>query len=270
MVFSGHVCILLIILFPVHLFAQERVITRNTIDSILNPALLEEGKVLHFESSEINVGELSEDDAPAVYHFHFQNIGKKAVRITRISTSCGCTEAKFEEAVIRPGEKGEIALVFNPFQQGGKLYKQAFVYTSLSDRFPTAKIALVGMVKPTSDKWADYPYRLGNSLRMRQPMLRFRNMSLEEVRTERSVCVGTGEKPLELSALLIPPYATFRTEPERIVPGMEADLVVTIDGKLLPPGISDEFTFPIILKGMDATPSERTLQVKVSLQNEYN
>ena len=72
------------------------------------------------------------------------------------------------------------------------------------------------------------------------------------------------KQPLRLSALIIPKFATFRTEPEVIQPGSEADIVVTIDASLIPAGKEKTFTFPIIIEGVDARPSDRTLNIKVN------
>nr|WP_181978289.1 hypothetical protein [Bacteroides stercoris] len=49
-----------------------------------------------------------------------------------------------------------------------------------------------------------------------------------------------------------------------IQPGSEADIVVTIDASLIPAGKEKTFTFPIIIEGVDARPSDRTLNIKVN------
>ena len=82
--------------------------------------------------------------------------------------------------------------------------------------------------------------------------------------SERILCGNSGDKPLRLSALIIPKFATFRTEPEVIQPGGEADIVVTINASLIPAEKGKSFSFPIILEGIDARPSDRTLNIKVN------
>lgn len=261
------ICILiLIILFPVQLNAQERILSTTAIDSIINPPLLKGNEVLHFDKKEVNVGQLSEDDDPVTFRFPFKNVSKETVTLIRIYTSCGCTAADFDKAPVKPGETREIKLTFNPHGQAGKVDKSAFVYTQLSQKLPTAKITLVGNVKPTANPWVGYPQAMGNVLRLKRATVQFREMTRTSTRTERMVCVNSGKKALKLSALMIPRYATFRTEPAVIPPGKEADIVITIDGTLLPPAPKGEINFPIIINGIDVTPSERTVQVKVSLQ----
>ena len=82
--------------------------------------------------------------------------------------------------------------------------------------------------------------------------------------SERILCGNSGDKPLRLSALIIPKFATFRTEPEVIQPGSEADIVVTINTSEIPVERGKSFTFPIIIEGVDARPSDRTLNIKVN------
>lgn len=255
-----------ITLISVQFPAQGQVITRSEIDSIMNPGLLRGEEVLHFDSTEMNVGHLSEDDAPVTYCFRFRNVSKETVILTRLSTSCGCTDASFNKASVSPGDVGEIRLVFNPFEQAGILNKHVFVYTNLSKKKPVAKLSLIGKVLPTANQWVDYPHAFGSALRLRSTHVQFREMTYTTIRSERLVCVNSGETPLKLSALMIPRYAKLHTEPSVIAPGQEADIVITIDGKLMPPTVKTEFSFPVVAEGINTKPSERTIQVKVSLK----
>lgn len=262
----GGLFLMLACLCSVQLSAQKRALSVGEVDSILNPAVLKGTEVLHFDRHEVNVGQLSEDDAPVTYDFSFKNVSPKVVTLTRIYTSCGCTAATFDKRPVKPGEVRSIKLMFNPAGQAGKLNKSALVYTHLSQSQPTAKITLVGNITPTTNPWVDYPHAMGNVLRLKRTTMQFGGMLPTAVRTERLVCVNSGKKPLKLSALMIPRYASFRTEPAVIPPGGEADIVITVDGKMLPPTAKSEISFAVMMEGIDAAPSERTLKVKVALQ----
>ncbi len=255
-----------IFLYSASAWAQGTGNVSSGIDSLLNPPLLGGEQILYFETPEQQVGDLSEDDLPRTYPFHFWNMSRDTVVLTRVTTSCGCTTAGMDKIKVEPGGKGTVSLVFNPREQAGTLYKTAFVYTTLSTKQPVAKLALVGEVRRTADPWTDYPYALGRLLRMRQRMVRFRDLLRTETRTERVVCVNSGEKPLKLSALLCPPYAKFHTEPEIIAPGEEADLVVTLNGRQLPDSIDGVLEFALVVDGLPGRPSDRTIQVNVSLK----
>lgn len=265
---SGGYIFIWITFFPVMLLAQGRVISLSERDSVVNPVLLNQEEILHFDTTELNIGSLQEDAGAQTYHFRFRNVGQDTITLTKIQTSCGCAEADCHRRVVAPGEESTLTIIFHPSGQVGTVYKQAFIYTNLSTKFPTAKIALVGEVESVAVEWSDYPYSMGTTLRLRRLKLRFAELNRSMIQTERLVCVNSGSTPLKLSALLLPAYATFRTEPAIIQPGEEADIVLTIDGHLVPTNVGKKLNFPIVIQGINARPSDRTLEVEITLQNE--
>lgn len=84
-----------------------------------------------------------------------------------------------------------------------------------------ARLTLIGNVIPGADEWARYPYAMGK-LRLKQNQLEFREVAAGKQPSERILCGNSGDKPMRLSALIIPKFATFRTEPEVIQPGSES------------------------------------------------
>ena len=193
--------------------------------------------------------------APVKYHFKYCNVSKKTVRISKLTTSCGCTVAKCNKDLVQPGERGEINLIFHPKDQAGDLYREAFVYTDLSGKKPMIRLVLTGKVSPTSDQWKGYPVAIGNTLRLKRKEWQIRVLSREGMQVERFICVNTGKQPLNLSALMLPEYIRFRTEPKVILPETEADMPQ-----------KNEITFCLVLDGISVRPSERTVQVKLLLQ----
>lgn len=186
------------------------------------------------------------------------------MRISKLTTSCGCTVAKCNKDLVQPGERGEINLVFHPKDQAGDLYREAFVYTDLSGKKPMTRLVLTGKVSPTSDQWKGYPVAIGNTLRLKRKEWQIRVLSREGMQVERFICVNIGKQPLNLSALMLPEYIRFRTEPKAILPETEADMILSIDRSLLPQ--KSEITFCLVLDGVSVRPSERTVQVKLLLQ----
>jgi len=47
------------------------------------------------------------------YTFHFKNTGKTDLKITKVSTSCGCTVGKYPHGAVKPGEEGDVEVTFN-------------------------------------------------------------------------------------------------------------------------------------------------------------
>lgn len=238
--------------------------SQEKIDLLINPSLMKQAEqILRFDKTVLNIGTLTEDDAPQTYRFTCTNVSKKTLTIARIRTTCGCAVADVRTENILPGETRIIALTYHPKNHPGTIDTNAFVYLSSSDKTPVARLTLIGNVIPGADEWARYPYVMGK-LRLKQNRMEFREVASGKRPSERILCGNSGDKPLRLSALIIPKFATFRTEPEVIQPGSEADIVVTVNASLIPAEKGKSFTFPIILEGIDVRPSDRTLNIKVN------
>ena len=221
-------------------------------DSLINPPLMQQAEsILRFDKSTLDIGTLTEDDAPQAYRFTGRNISKEAVTVTKVRTTCGCTAAELPAGKILPGETATIVLTYHPKNHPGTIDTDAFVYLSCSEKHPVARLTLTGNVLPGADEWARYPYAMGR-LRLKQNRMEFQEVMPGKRPSERILCGNSGDKPLRLS------------EPEVIQPGSEADIVVTVDASLIPAGKEKTFTFPIIIEGVDARPSDRTLNIKVN------
>ena len=102
-------------------------------------------------------------------------------------------------------------------------------------------------------------------LRLKQNKVTFRiTTGGSEKQTERILCGNSGTTALKLSVMNLPQYATFKTEPEIINPGQEADIVISIDASKMA-GRTQSFKAPLILDGVTGRPSDRTLTLEVNL-----
>ena len=83
---------------------------------------------------------------------------------------------------------------------------------------------------------------------------------------ERILCMNAGSEPLRIGveSTLLPPYLSFRCEPETIPPGGEADLVISYDPDAVPMKMLN--VVPVILTGLDLPPSQRTIMVKFKVE----
>lgn len=241
-----------------------RVPWQQKADSLINPPLMQQAElILRFDKSTLDIGTLTEDDAPQACRFTGRNISKEAITVTKVRTTCGCTAAELPAGKILPGETATIVLTYHPKNHPGTIDTNAFVYLSSSDKMPVARLTLIGNVLPGADEWGRYPYKMGK-LRLKQNRIEFREVNAGKRPSERILCGNSGKQSLRLSAAVIPEFATFRTEPEVISPGSEADVVITIDASLIPVEKGRSFTFPIIIEGVEGQPSDRTLNIKVN------
>lgn len=83
-------------------------------DSLINPPLMQQAEsILRFDKSTLDIGTLTEDDAPQAYRFTGRNISKEAVTVTKVRTTCGCTAAELPAGKILPGETATIVLTYH-------------------------------------------------------------------------------------------------------------------------------------------------------------
>ena len=219
--------------------------------------------LLRFDQQVIDAGTLTEDDAPCSYTFIGRNVSGRVQEITRIQTTCGCTKASVSQTKLQPGDSCRIEITFTPNGYPGTIDTRAFVYLKETGKEPVMKIGLRGEVLPSADVWYRFKYQMGD-LRLKQCKVTFTEVEAGMKPEARILCGNSGKKPLHISSLVLPPYAQVKTEPETIKPGEEADLVVTLWVDKIPPMMKPDFSFPIILEGVDAKPSDRTITVVVN------
>ena len=238
-----------------------RNLTREQIDSIMNPTLHSEAsKILVADKVSYDLGKLNETDGSVSCTFRLRNVSKGPLRISRVRTTCGCTAAAYDTAAIAVGEEVQITLTYNPKNRPGTIDVDAFVYVGGNDRQPMARLSLYGEVLD-SDVWRHLPEAMG-TLRLKRKEVRFAELPTKGKTTMRILCANSGTKPLRLSSKIHPPYVSLHTRPEVIVPGEEADLVITVDVDKLP-AKEGEFRAPMIVEGVGGRPSERTLQIVI-------
>lgn len=223
------------ILLSVPSLMAQKAFSQKELDAVLNPVLVEHGEeILRFERMEINAGTLSEDDKPQVFAFICTNVGTEKVVVTKITTTCGCTNAQIDSPIINPGEKAMVQLTYNPFGQPGTIYTRAFVYASISEEKPIAALTISGEVTPSATLWKDYRYAMGH-LKMRAKTLNMGTVTSTMRKVERIACANAGTTPLKVGVVkgFLPEFLSVRTEPEILEPAQEGFLIVELDGKKL-------------------------------------
>lgn len=82
--------------------------------------------VIEFERTTYDFGEVVQGEKLS-YTFKFKNTGKSNLIIFSSEATCGCTTSTPPKAPIRPGETGEIKVVFDSSSQKGKVVKRILV-----------------------------------------------------------------------------------------------------------------------------------------------
>ena len=100
--------------------------------------------VIRFETPNYSFGTVTQGEKVS-YSYKFKNDGKSPLIITNAEASCGCTVPEVPKEPIKPGEDGEIKVVFN---SEGKVGLQDKVVTVTSNGVPNViALHLTGEVK---------------------------------------------------------------------------------------------------------------------------
>jgi hypothetical protein len=74
--------------------------------------------VLVFQEYEHNFGKVGEGEKIS-YQFKYENRGTGSLAITSVTTSCGCTVPKYNTKPVKPGERGNLEVVFDTSGRNG-------------------------------------------------------------------------------------------------------------------------------------------------------
>lgn len=256
------VILTILVSLPVRTLGQaEFRYSRAQIDSMMNPKPLKNGDLLlDFKQKSYDLGNVKDSDEIHRCQFCFKNISDRAIKITHIKTTCGCTDVIFDSTFYNPQESGIITLLYSPEKRGGEIDIKGFVYSSESETSPTTILTLKGNVIK-NDKWDYLPYSIG-ALRIKRKRVTFEPIG-EGLKPEmRIVCANSGNESIKLTATNLPHYVKFATAPEIIEPNTEAEIIITIDGSTFENRINGaEFSFQI--EGIEAQTIERTIKVTI-------
>lgn len=102
---------------------------------------------LTFDEETYDFGTLTQKTAPnnkISHEFTFTNTGKKPVKISQVTASCGCTTPKWSSEPIQPGKKGSILVEYDASRLGN--FHKAVTITS-DAKTPSKIIFIKGVVE---------------------------------------------------------------------------------------------------------------------------
>ncbi len=103
-----------------------------------------DGPVLTFETSNYYFGKIEKGEKVS-YSFKFRNTGKMPLIITQAIATCGCTVPEVPKEPIKPGQAGELNVVFN---SAGKTGRQDKIVSVRSNALNSAiELHLTGEIK---------------------------------------------------------------------------------------------------------------------------
>ena len=237
---------------PFSLSAQSRdLLRREALDSLVNPQNSTKGAgALLLSPAIVELGEI-EGDEMVYFNFEVKNVSPRSVAITEFRSSCGCIRVLTKPQTIDPNSAIRVSASFNPAGRSSGFSYRVNIYTDLDDKLPTERVMVEGSVV-CDDEWLHLPKRAG-ALRLSRT-----EVVLSSRGEERIVVANSGNKELAITAKPTIEGLSLRCEPKVLMPGCEGDIFITYRGD-----IASELNTIVILEGVEASPTDRMIKVKL-------
>ena len=106
---------------------------------------------LTFDSQTVDFGTVRSTGGTVTVRYTYTNTGDEPVGIVTVTNGgCGCTRPEFSHRPVKPGEKGEIVIHFNPSTFSGEVNRE--VKVQLSSQKKREKLRFSGVVIPEKKK----------------------------------------------------------------------------------------------------------------------
>ena len=236
--------------------AQLRMVSREKLQEVANPALSADSASLSFEQKHIIAEPMDEDDAPKTFVYRFTNIGKETVAIKRLVSTCSCASAVCPVKEVAPGASAEISVTYNPKGHPGKFERKIFVYTQ-DGNSPAVVLRLSVEVATGADLSQEWPVQMGG-IRLRRSEVAF-SAGAKGVEQLRFINLSGIPLTLQCEDSFLPECLSFRIEQEVVEDGAEGVIVISYDPSL--PGVRDSMN--VILKGLGLPPTKSSITVRI-------
>lgn len=197
---------------------------------VLTTTLLFAQTGLVFEQNEINLGYIPEDTGTIVVDFRFSNASNKALVLKAVETQGGASLLTWPKDSIQPGQKNKISVKVNPNNRPGTFERKVNLL-SMPDSVRYT-LMIKSYVEPVDKVWGENTNETKyGALVVSSDYIRLGNIS-ENSKVDKSVKVrNTGKETLSLvfSKAKIPAYISIKGLPDKLLPGAEATLTLTID-----------------------------------------
>lgn len=101
---------------------------------------------IKFDEVIYDFGKIKEESLEVSHLFKFTNVSTKSLVVTKVTTSCGCTQPEWSTDTVPPGASGFIRAIYSTEGKNGDFHKYLYVYINRPDYFAT--ISIKGHVIP--------------------------------------------------------------------------------------------------------------------------
>lgn len=233
-------------------FAQLTIIPQSTVQEAANPTLAK-GVSMQFDNNGLlDFGSIDESDGCWRGEIEWREIEGKCLSITRITSSCNCLVAEWDKRDNSNVASGVIGVKFLPKGHIGGVEQKLFIYTTLSDKEPSAVVRVQGRVTYSVGNNDNYPHSMG-ALRLRQ-----KRVSLpQDGNIQRVAVMNGGSTPITIThdtRLSIGGIRAY-TEPKQLESGKEGSLVIEY--------CPDGQPVMLYLDGIAVPPRERKMEIEI-------
>lgn len=142
-------------------------------------------------------GDVMLSDGPLKTTFHVKNIGKEAMVIYNVASSCGCTDVDWTRNPLRPGETGTISATYSNDEGAFPFDKTLTVYLSVQKQPVILRFRGISHAKKLSLA-ETYPVRFG-PIGFREAEISGGNLSQGETKSGEVTVANLGAKPVRLT-----------------------------------------------------------------------
>lgn len=182
---------------------------------------------LKFQERSFDFGKIKEKDGLVSHEFTFQNVDKKPIAISGMSSGCGCVKFEYPKYPIKPGASDKVKVYFNPAYRPGFFSKEVVVMTNDNKNY--TRIWVKGTVEPYEHPVSErYPYEYGEGLWMNFEIMAFGYMNEGDKKKMDLKFANDTDKEMKLFFIIIDGNTdvTF-TSPYTMKPKEEKTMQVT-------------------------------------------
>lgn len=155
-----------------------------------------------FDESTYDFGSVKEETGSVSHTFRFRNTGDTAVRVTKVRTSCGCTQGKTSHDDVAPGEEGIVEVRYSTSGRPGGFTKTITVSSTAGSK----QLVIKGYVIPKGQKIETvFPVQLGD-LRLKTTNLNFGDVIKGKDKVMKFEVANVSSRPVTVTYTEIPKY----------------------------------------------------------------
>lgn len=167
---------------------------------------------------------------PVTTEFKMKNEGNRALLISQVKKSCGCTAVEYPAKSIAPGEEFSVKMTYDA-KQMGTFVKQLLLYSN-AEGSPYMLTMQGKVVAQMTDFAGSYDYALGD-LKADAQEIEFDDVNRGDRPVQRIHIFNPTDQTLEPVVMHLPSYLSANVSPSRIAPHRSGEVNIVLDSKKL-------------------------------------